>query len=227
MLIKSGEHTHLAQLLRFMELGEHLAHDCAQKQSRLAPEPGMQTFLAGQARQEGYHAFVFQGAIRWLAPKAHQSSEVAEQMNHYRQLVEAAIDRKDFAETLVAEQIILEGLGEAILKKIEIGLVKRGAPFRRLRRMLIHQEEAHYQFGLRVLSKMIEQDKESSDSLRKKSEIYLPLAKTMLFSAEEAFVSIHENPQDYWDEFERSLPPWLQTQSPQHMSSLSFSRTVA
>lgn len=227
MLIKSGEHTHLAQLLRFMELGEHLAHDCAQKQSRLAPEPGMQTFLAGQARQEGYHALVFHSAIRWLAPKATQSSEIAEQMNHYRQLVEAAIAREDFAETLVAEQIILEGLGEAILRKIEVGLVKRGAPFRRLRRILIHQEEAHYQFGLRVLSKMIQREEESFATLRQKSEMYLPLAKTMLFSAEDAFVSLKENPQDYWDEFDRNLPPWLQTHPPQHMPSLSLSRTVA
>ncbi len=227
MLIKPGEHTHLAQLLRFMELGEHLAHDCAQTQSRLATEPGMQTFLAGQARQEGYHAFVFHGAIRWLAPKAKQSSEIAAHMNDYRHLVEAAIDRADFAESLIAEQIILEGLGEAILKKIEVGLVKRGAPFRRLRRMLIHQEEAHYQFGLRVLSKMIQREEESFATLRQKSEIYLPLAKTMLFSAEEAFVSLKENPQDYWDEFERHLPPWLQSHPPQHMSPPSLSRTVA
>ncbi len=227
MLIKHGEHVHLAQLLRFMELGEHLAHDCAQKQSGLAPEPGMQKFLSGQARQEGYHAFVFHGAIRWLAPKAHQSSEITEQMNHYRQLVETAIAEKDFAETLVAEQIILEGLGEAILKKIEVGLVKRGAPFTRLRRMLIHQEEAHHQFGLRILSKMIEQDEESIDSLRKKSERYLPLAKTMLFSAEDAFVSLKEDPQDYWDEFHQHLPDWLQTHPPRLMTSLSHSRTVA
>ncbi len=227
MLIKPGEHTHLAQLLRFMELGEHLAHDCAQAQSRLATEPGMQTFLAGQARQEGHHAFVFHGAIRWLAPKTTQPSEIATHMNDYRHLVEAAINRADFAESLVAEQIILEGLGEAILNKIEVGLVKRGAPFRRLRRVLIHQEEAHYQFGLRVLSTMIQQEEESFATLRQKSEIYLPLAKTMLFSAEEAFVSLKEDPQDYWDEFEQRLPLWLQAHPAQHKPSPSLSRTVA
>ncbi len=226
MLIKPGEHAHLAQLLRFMELGEYLAHDCAQAQSRLATEPGMQTFLAGQARQEGYHAFVFHGAIRWLAPKTTQSSEIATHMNAYRHLVEAAINRADFAESLVAEQIILEGLGEAILKKIEVGLVKRGAPFRRLRRVLIHQEEAHYQFGLRALSKMIQREEESFATLRQKSEIYLPLAKTMLFSAQDAFDSLKEDPQDYWNEFERHLPPWLQTHQPQHISSQVITRTV-
>ncbi len=210
MLIKPGEHAHLAQLLSFMELGEQLAHDCAQTQCALAPERGMQTFLAGQARQEGYHAIAFQGAIRWLTPKTHQPSPVSDHMNQYRKLLEAAIARQDFVETLLAEQIILEGLGEAILKKLEAGLVKRGAPFCRLRRMLIHQEKAHHQFGLRVLSKMIEREEESYDSLRQRTQKYLPLGKTLLFSIQDAFYSLDEDPQDYWDEFHLNLPAWLQ-----------------
>ncbi len=226
MLIKPGEHAHLAQLLRFMELGEQLAHDCAQRQCALAPERSMQTFLAGQARQEGYHALAFQGAIRWLTPKTFQSSNISDYMNQYRQLVEAAFVRQDFAETLLAEQVILEGLGEAILKKIEAGLVKRGAPFQRLRRMLIHQEEAHHQFGLRVLSKMIEREEESYDTLRQRTEMYLSLAKTMLFSVQDAFFSIDEDPQEYWDEFHRNLPAWLQTYSQQPIPSLSSSMTM-
>ena len=226
MLIKPGEHAHLAQLLRFMELGEQLAHHCAQRQCALAPERGMQIFLLGQARQEGYHALAFQGAIRWLAPKFYQSSIISNHMNQYRQLVEAAIVRQDFAETLLAEQIILEGLGEAILKKIEVGLVKRGAPFQRLRRMLIHQEEAHHQFGLRVLSKMIEREEESYDTLCQRTKMYLPLAKTMLFSAQDAFFSIDEDPQEYWDEFHRNLPAWLQTHTQELIPSLSSSMTM-
>ncbi len=226
MLIKPGEHAHLAQLLRFMELGEQLAHDCAQAQCALAPERGMQTFLAGQARQEGYHAIAFQGAIRWLTPKSFQFSSISHHVNQYRQLVEAAFVRQDFAETLLAEQIILEGLGEAILKKIEVGLVKRGAPFQRLRRMLIHQEEAHHQFGLRVLSKMIEREEESYDTLRQRTEMYLSLAKTMLFTAQDAFFSIDEDPQEYWDKFHRNLPAWLQSHPQQQVPSLSSSMTM-
>lgn len=223
MLIKHGEHPHLAQLLTFMELGEHLARDCAQQQTGLAPEPGMKTFLAGQSRQEGYHAVVFHGAIRWLAPKSVHTSPITDHMQNYRELINSAIARQDFGETLVAEQIILEGLGEAILKKIEVGLVKRGAPFTRLRRMLIHQEEAHHQFGLRILSNMIERGEESFESLRHKAEIYLPLAKTMLFSAEEAFTSIHEDPQEYWDEFCQRVPSWLQTDAREQAPSPMYS----
>jgi len=217
MLIKAGEHGHLAQLLTFMVLGEQLAHDCAQAQISLTSEPGQQTFLAGQARQEGYHAMVFQGAIRWLTPRVQHPSLISQHMNNYRGRLESAIARQDFTETLVAEQIILEGLGEAILKKIETGLVKRGAPFQRLRRILIHQEEAHHQFGLRILTKMLERDEVSHDTLRDRTQEYLPLAKTLLFSTQDAFYAIDENPQEYWDAFYQHLPPWLQTtSSPAH-----------
>ncbi len=209
MLIKSGEHGHLAELLTFMVMGEQLAHDCARAQCALTPEPSMQTFLAGQARQEAYHAIVFQGAIRWLTPRSYPTSYISIHLNHYRQLLEAAITRQDFAETLIAEQIILEGLGEAILKKLEAGLIKRGAPFQRLRRILIHQEEAHRQFGLRTLSKMVERGEESHESLSQRTHTYLPLAKTLLFSTQEAFYAIDENPQDYWDQFSNDLPSWL------------------
>ena len=209
MLVKTGEHVHLAQLLAFMVLGERLAHDCARAQCALAPEPGMKKFLAGQARQEGYHALAFQGAIHWLTPRYQPPTPVSDHMNQYRHLLESAIARKDFAETLLAEQIILEGLGEAILKKLEAGLVKRGAPFRRLRRTLIHQEEAHHQFGLRILSKMVSREEESYDSLSHRAEVYLPLAKTLLFSTQESFDSIDEDPQAYWDEFHQNLPIWV------------------
>ncbi len=222
MLIKFGEHVHLAQLLTFMVLGEQLAHDCAQAQISLAPARDMKTFLASQARQEGYHALAFQGAIRWLTPQSQHPSPMSEHMNAYRALLEAAIARQDFAETLVAEQIILEGLGETILKKIEAGLVKRGAPFHRLRRMLIHQEEAHHQFGLRVLNTMLERDEESYETLRDRTQKYLPLAKRLLFSAQDAFYSINEDPQDYWDEFQQHLPAWLQTHSSQPHHSRPF-----
>ena len=213
MLIKSGEHAHLAQLLTFMVLGENLAHDCARAQIALTREQKMQTFLAGQSRQEGYHAFVFQGAIHWLSPRFKHPSPISSHMKEYRDLLEAAIHRKDFAETLLAEQIILEGLGEAILKRIDAGLLKRGAPFARLRRKLIHQEEAHYQFGLRALSKILEREQETTHTLRNRTQKYLPLAKTLLFSVQDAFYAIDEDPQDYWDDFYLNLPSWLHTQT--------------
>lgn len=210
MLVKPGEHVHLAQLLQFMVLGEQLAHDCAKSQVTLAREPAMQTFLAGQGRQEGRHALIFQWAIRCLTPRAPQSALISEQMNQYRRLLMAAIERQDFAESLLAEQLILEGLGEAILQRLEAGLLKRKAPFQTLRRLLIQQEHAHHGFGLRALNRMVANGEVSIDRLCELAPVYLDLGKSMLFSAQDSFHSIQEDPREYWEDFQRGLPVWLQ-----------------
>ena len=210
MLVKPGEHLHLAQLLQFMVLGEQLAHDCAKAQAALASEKGMQRFLAGQARQEGRHAMIFQWVIRWLTPRPPRSTLISEQMNQYRRLLMAAIARRDFAESLLAEQIILEGLGEAILQRLEAGLLKRKAPLQTLRRLLIQQEHAHHGFGLRTLNRMVANGEATIKHLCELAPVYLHLGKSMLFSAQDSFHSIQEDPQAYWEDFQRGLPVWLQ-----------------
>jgi hypothetical protein len=210
MLVKPGEHDHLAQLLQFMVLGEQLAHDCAKSQVTLAREPGAKTFLAGQSKQEGRHAVVFQWAIHWLAPRAARSALMAKQMNHYRGLLLAAIERGDFAESLLAEQIILEGLGEAILQRLEAGLRKRNAPFQTLRRLLIQQEQAHHGFGLRTLNRMVANGETSIERLCELAPVYLHLGKSMVFSAQDSFHAIKEDPREYWKDFQHRLPIWLQ-----------------
>lgn len=210
MLVKPGEHAHLAQLLQFMVLGEQLAHDCAKSQIILAREPGAKTFLAGQSRQEGRHAVVFQWAIHWLAPRAPRSTLISKQMNHYRGLLMAAIDRGDFAESLLGEQIILEGLGEAILQRLEAGLRKRKAPFEGLRRLLIQQEQAHHGFGLRTLNRMVANGETSIERLCELAPVYLHIGKSMVFSAQDSFHAIQEDSREYWKDFQCGLPVWLQ-----------------
>lgn len=206
--MKSGEHVHLAQLLQFMVLGEQLAHDCAKAQATLVREPGLQRFLAGQAKQEGQHALVFQLASRWLAPRGPQF-QISHQMNQYRRLIMTALTRGDVAESLLAEQIILEGLGQAILQRLETGLLKRGAPFRKLRQRLLQQEEAHHGFGLRTLQRMLNDGHTSTDHLRELAPEYLELGKALLFSVQDSFYCIREDPHEYWEDFQRGLPVWL------------------
>lgn len=209
MLVIPGEHIHLAQLLQFMVLGEQLAHDCANAQATLVREPTMQTFLVGQAKQEGRHALIFQWAIRCLAPRGPQSLVISGQMNQYRRLIMSALTRGDVVESLLAEQIILEGLGQAILQRLETGLLKRNAPFRKLRQILLQQEEAHHGFGLRTLKRMVDDGHTSIDHMRELAPTYLELGKSMLFSAQDSFHSIQEDPQEYWNDFQRGLPVWL------------------
>ncbi len=213
MLIRPDERAPIARLLRFLEQGELLAHDCAKAQAALAPEAGMRRFLLGQARQESYHAVVFQGAIAWLAPRYLGSCPMLPPLECYRALIEDAISRGDLSETLLAEQIILEGLGEAILKRIEAGLVKRNAPFGRLRRILLHQEEAHHGFGHRALERAIVSGETSAEALRPRGQEYLALTDAMVTTLSELFESIDENPSSWASDAKSYVPTWLTCES--------------
>ncbi|UCE63322.1 MAG: hypothetical protein JSU59_10700 [Nitrospirota bacterium] len=203
----------MARLLKFIERGERLAHDCAQAQAALAPAAGMRRFLLGQARQEGLHAVAFKWAIGWLAPRHVGEAPFLKPFDQYAKLLHTALERKDFAESLLAEQIILEGLGEALLKKIEAGLSKRKAPFKKLRRMLLHQEEAHHAFGVRNLQRAIDRQEISTEQLCNQAQEYLLLAESMISSVTDLFDAIDENPKDYLAEFHRHLPSWLDPNS--------------
>lgn len=211
MLVHPDERVPIARLLTFLEYGEHLAHDCARAQVALAPEKGMQRFLLSQARQELAHAWVFQGAIAWLAPKHLGDSPFLPALEQYRVLIEDALQRRDFPETLMAEQIILEGLGEAILARIEEGLAKRDAPFGQLRRILLHQEEAHHDFGRRMLDRAFASGATSPEYLQGCAQEYLALTDRMLTTLGDLFESIDEDPQLYMERAKSYLPAWLTT----------------
>jgi len=209
MLVKADERVPLARLLKFIERGERLAHDCAKAQAALAPEAGMQNFLLGQARQEGIHAVSFKWAIEWLAPRHVGDVPFLKPFDQYAKRLHAALRREDFAESLLAEQVILEGLGEALLKKIEAGLINRKAPFQRLRRMLLHQEEAHHAFGVRILQRAMDRQDISIEQLRHQAREYIELADTLVLSVADLFDALGEDPQEYLADFHRQLPKWL------------------
>lgn len=209
MLVKSGERIPIARLLKFLELGERLAHDCAKGQVLLAPGVKERRFLMTQSKQEAYHALVFQGAIAWLAPRQLGDSPLLPALNHYRRLLEDSLAAGDWYESLMGEQIILEGLGEALLKRLDDGLAKRQAPFGRLRRILLCQEEAHHGFGLRMLGQAIDEGRISVEQLRKKAPYYLALTKEMVMSVGDLFDTIDEDVMAWAAGVDRYLPEWL------------------
>lgn len=209
MLVHPGERAPIARLLTFLEYGERLANDCAGAQALLAPECGMRRFLMGQARQEAMHAMVFQGAIAWLAPRHLGCAPCLPAMEEYRRVLQDALHRREFLETLLAEQVILEGLGEAILTRIEQGLVKRNAPFGRLRRILLYQEEAHHGFGRRILERAITAQEVDLARLRQRAQEYLALTDGMVLTLSDLFESIAENPTAWVSDVRKFLPAWL------------------
>ena len=209
MFIHPDQRAPVARLLQFLRDGEYLASDCAKAQSKLTTDPLMRRFLLSQARQESYHALVFQGNIAWLAPRHLGAGPLLPPLERYRALIEDAIRRGDFAETLMAEQIILEGLGQAILKRIEEGLAKRDAPFERMRRMLIQQEEAHHGFGCRTLERMFAAGVTSPEALRDRGQEYLALTHGMVATLADLFTSIEEDATAWAADVGRYVPDWL------------------
>ena len=209
MLVSHDERVPIARLLRFLEHGERMAHDCAKAQAALAEDSGTRRFLLSQAKQEAMHARVFQGAIAWLAPKHLRDGPFLPALEEYRQILDDALARRDLVETFLAEQVILEGLGEAILNRIEKGLAKRAAPLGRLRRILLQQEEAHHGFGRRQLEWAIERGATDRATLRQRAQRYLALTDAMVFTLCDLFASIDEDATAWAQDVRNFLPEWL------------------
>ncbi len=209
MLVHPDEKVPIARLLTFLEHGERMANECAKAQAVLASDDGSRRFLLSQARQESAHALVFQGAIAWLAPKHLGDTPFLPALEEYRKILNDALSREDLLEMFLAEQVILEGLGEAILTRIEEGLVKRAAPFGRLRRILLRQEEAHHEFGRRMLERAMDDGRIDAETLRRCAQKYLALTDQMVLTLSELFDSIAEDPSAWAGDVKKFLPQWL------------------
>ena len=208
MLVSHDEKVPIARLLTFLEHGERMAHECAKAQAVLSDESETQRFLLSQAKQEAMHARVFQGAIAWLAPKHLRDTPFLPALEEYRQILNDALVRRDLMETFLAEQVVLEGLGEAILTRIEQGLAKRAAPFGRLRRILLHQEEAHHGFGRHQIDQAIKRGETDVEDLRQRAQRYLALTDAMVLTLCDLFDSIDEDATVWARDVRTFLPDW-------------------
>jgi hypothetical protein len=212
VLVSPDEKVPIARLLMFLEQGERMAHDCAKAQAALATDSEARGFLCSQARQEAAHALIFQGAIAWLAPKNLGGSPFLPSMEAYRTLLQDGLIRKDLVESFLGEQVILEGLGEAILTRIEQGLAKRGAPFGQLRRVLLQQEETHHGFGRRQLERAIARGEADVPSLQRRARPYLALTDAIILTLSELFDAIREDASAWAADVRKFLPEWLKDQ---------------
>ena len=209
MVVHPDERAPIARLLTFLEHGERMAHECAKMQVGMVSDPGAHHFLQSQARQEAAHALVFKGAVAWLAPKPLGESLCLPAMEEYRKLLHDRFACNDLLDTILAEQVILEGLGEAILTHIERGLEKRAAPLGRMRRILLRQEEAHHGFGRRWLERAIARSETDVPALQRRAQQYLNLSDAMILDLGDLFDSINEDPAQWAADVRTFLPEWL------------------
>ena len=209
MHLRPDEPQQIARLFGFLLLGERLAGDMAARQAALAPVPKLGRFLQTQARQEAFHAVVFQGVIHWLAPRGLRMPPRHPSMERYCGLMESALARGNFAESLLALQVLLEAMGDVVLEAIDAGIERRGLGFKRLRRMLRQQEQMHHAFGVHQLDSLVSADATQRARLQGQAQNYLEVIDVMFAELEELFLDFDEDPSDYRHAFQRRLPVWL------------------
>lgn len=208
MHLRPDEPLQIARLFKFLQHGECLARDVAAQQAHFADTSAWQRFFTTQARQEAFHATVFQGAICWLAPQGVGSTPGLTGLGRYRTLAEASLGNGDLAESALAMQVLFEALGDVVLEAIDHGITRRGGGFERLRRVLRAQEQAHHAFGVRLLSDLAPTTA-SQERLRQRAQRYMELISEMFSELDGLFAAFGEDPADYLAGFRHRLPVWL------------------
>lgn len=209
IFLARDERTQIARLFNFLMHGEYLAHDCAQKQAQFFSDAPSHKFFSSQAHQEHLHARIFKAGIGILKPRGIGEPLGKQPMEKYRYLLESALERGDEAESLLAMQVILEGLGDVSLNRISKGFPTRGLGFERVRKLVVGQEDAHHHFGLRRLNQCFETDADIPSSLKSRAEDYLELADQIMQSVAPLFDYFDEDIADYTCELKQNLPQWI------------------
>lgn len=209
MFIKKGESDQAARLFSFLMLGEQIAEHCALEQSRYTSHVGSRRFLKSQARQEHNHQFIFNKASLILRPKGIQVDPVKNLLLDYKKLLDEAITNHRYAETLLAQQVILEGLGEVVLENIDKGMTNRKFNFQKIRHIVLKQEHAHHEFGLRQLNQWVDNDQQKIHTLSAKANDYLDLLSQILNRLHELFDHFGYESETYYSEVKNKLPNWV------------------
>lgn len=208
MVIAPDEKRSAARLFALLRSGERVAEDIARRQSKLVEDRLVQRFFRSQARQEAFHTHVFQGAIHFLSPRGVPDRDLPA-MRDFRTLLDDAVGRGDFAESLLGQQVILEAVGEVLLAAIDRGLQQRGLGFRRLRRVILAQEAAHHATGDRLLNNALADDPNVKTRLAQRASAYLELVDDMFADGAPLFAAFNQDVDNYRARVHDKLPEWV------------------
>jgi hypothetical protein len=204
--LASEERRQIARLFNFLLQGEQLAFDCASKQSMIFDDRISRRFLKAQARQEALHAKIFKAGIGILTPRGIGEPLAKKQMNEYRRLLEANLEHGHRAESLLGMQIIFEGLGDITLTRISDGFPTRGLAFRRVRHLIVGQEDAHHSFGLRRFQQELGSTNRDINKLIHQSQLHLEVLDTILIAIRSFFEYFEEDAGEYLGELIAMMP---------------------
>ncbi|MGS2722388.1 hypothetical protein ACVBEJ_01495 [Porticoccus sp. GXU_MW_L64] len=212
MFFSPDESTQIARMLQVLKRGEEVARDCARMQANLQAEtnPKAAKFLRSQSRQEHFHAQVIQGGILWVAPKQFRSRVHCPAMETIYQRCCKAIENGRYAESVLAIQIVLEGMGETVLRAIDSQMEQRRLGLKKLRHTIVHQEVAHHTFGLRELRRAMEMEELVPQDMTETAQEYLQLSAEVFAELDSVFEYFDSCQQRFQHSVQSALPNWLQ-----------------
>lgn len=206
-MVTPAQRNQTARLFTVLARGEAMAHDCARRQAELVDDRRSRRFLQVQALQERAHRMLFDNAADWLAPQ--QKRVLPPAMIEFEQRLQQALARGDLTESLVASQVVLEGLGEQILSRLNRGLDNQGICFTRQRRLLLHQEQSHFAFGQRLLQQRLQAGQARRGQVQELAGSYLLLVRDIVAEMAEVFDVLDEDACEYTEGLIAALPSWL------------------
>ena len=206
------ESIQISRMLQVLKQGEEVARDCArmQAQLKLKDEPRVAKFLRSQARQENFHAQTIQAGILWATPKAHRQKVSSPAMETLYRRCCQAINEGRYAESVLAVQIVLEGMGETVLRAIDSQMEQRRLGLKKLRHIIVHQEVAHHTFGLRELDKAVAAEGLEQSEVVRLSQEYLDLSERVFAELDTVFEYFDSSQQRFQASVQGALPGWLQ-----------------
>lgn len=207
MRIKANTWTEIGRMFSCLEYAERISHDCASQQANMK-SVDCNRFFVRQARQELYHAKVFNRVVLCVTPRG--PKQVPPSLREFRTRVDRACQRGDLVESLVSQQIVLEALGGLILCKMDKKFDQRRIGFRRIRKTLLHQEQGHQAFGHRTLHNLLESDKVKLERVYELTSEYLALAEFILDELQPVFDVIGADVKWYQRALHERLVDWVE-----------------
>ena len=196
----------LGAFMRHLAHGEAVARAAAMLESGLTEDRRLQRFFVAQARQEASHCRIFDTAATVVGAPALRLSP--DPYSTFDSAISRAAARHRFSELIVATQVVLEALGEALLARLEAGLVRYGAGFGSLRRRIIEQEASHHAFGVQWTMREIWACRADAASLSAIAKPYVAICDAMIDAGAPALEHFSLTPAAIRADFRARLPVW-------------------
>ena len=128
--------------------------------------------------------------------------------------IQTAVRHSKLPESLLVQQVFLEGLGHIVLEQIDKELSGRTNRLTRLRGLILRQEQQHHEFGLQLLRQELNLDSSVRARLEPVGASLFQNAAQLLGDLSPAFAVLDADDFDYLTALRACLPDDMPGVSP-------------